>query len=98
MEYAKISSILSIISLVSMFVFSVISVWRASKKDAQESTKDITVINEKLDQLITTVSEIKTDNRTMKEDIKDHEGRIIILEQKQDTAWKKIDELREKIS
>lgn len=79
---------------VAFGVFSI--VWnfqRGSRADIRSETLKIANMDGKLDNVLMGINELKVKLNTMEQDQKDSRERIIILEQKVGTIFKRIDEI-----
>ena len=89
---------LSTISLVASIIFGCTTVYFATKgskrtdaKDIEERVKSDTILNVKLDSIGKNVSDIKVDLSSVKDDIKNMDRRLIVVEQSVKSAHHRID-------
>lgn len=91
-----------------MFVLTLITVSRNGKKDLrQEYTEELTKIHEieqsltrictKLDNLQNTMQETRADVKAMSSGIQALDKRVSVLETSMESAWIRIDELKDKV-
>ena len=95
------SGCMLLISLVTFIINNV----KSSKNDTKaeegrlnDINQSLLKVNMKLDQVCTTTSEIRTDIKTMQTKQIEHTEQIAILNGRVDTAFMRIDELRDAIS
>lgn len=77
-----ISIVISVAALLFSIFFNAKSSKRTDTKDIEERVRVNTEINMKLDSISNNVVEIKKDISSVKDDLKDHNIRIIKLEEK----------------
>lgn len=78
-----------LISAGALFLTIILNVRSGTKEGASE----ITTVIVKLESIQSTVTEIKSDVRGIKDDIKEIDHRLIIVEQSTKSAHKRIDEM-----
>lgn len=90
-----------IMMLVGVTTF-IITQYRSAKKDTVQSQQEQASVREgvfkanlKLDQLCATVNDIKTDIKSMDAKLADHSQAIAVLKRDLETAFMRIDELRD---
>lgn len=88
MEYVPI--IVSVCSLV-------LAVYTYMSKANKESTTELTTVIVKLENIGDGISDIKSELAHLKDDQKDDHDKLIRLEASISTAWKRIDEINNKI-
>lgn len=76
-----LSFIVSIIAVIISLCFSMITLWRSLKKDTRGEAEERTTIIVKLENIGLGINEIKSDIKAVREEIKDHETRLIKLEE-----------------
>ncbi len=77
MEYL----ITTVLAMVVSFCFSLIKVWSSSKKEAQQTAEETTTIIVKLETISSGIKDIKWELSNVKTEIKNHEARLIKLEE-----------------
>lgn len=70
---------------------------RTDTKDIEERAKENAKINFKLDEISGTTREIKNDISSMRDDIKDHNNKIIELESSVKQAHKRLDTMESRL-
>ncbi|MEG1426809.1 MAG: hypothetical protein RSC76_03885 [Oscillospiraceae bacterium] len=73
----------SVFAIAVSVVFSLITLWRSGKKEDAENTQRQTTVIVKLENISAGIGEIKGDMKSLKEDLRDHEARLIKLEEHQ---------------
>lgn len=100
---------ISAISVFAVIYFNLKSRKRTDTKDTaeqtrekieeiKERTKENTIINAKLDTISTSNQEIKEQLSSLVKKIDLHENRIVKVEESLKSAWKRIDEIHEKLN
>lgn len=84
-----VSGVMMVIAIVTFIVNSV--------KDAKKSSASFTEISFTLQQLVTTTNDIKEKVEKMNESLNDHSKDIAVLQRDLQTAFIRIDELRDMI-
>lgn len=79
-----------------LFILNLITTSRTLKKDAKSEEADHTTVLMKLEIIQSGINELKTDIKSVKDDIKDIDRRLTIQEQSVKSVWKQIDILTEK--
>lgn len=85
--------IISVLSLGFSVFIGLKNSKRTDTKDIEDRVKDNTKINMKLDNINSTTQDIKSDLSSMRNDIKAHNDKIIVLEQSCKQAHKRLDEI-----
>lgn len=95
------------ISAVSLLfvILTFVRTWNKDGKqaDAEQSAKFETIregmikANMKLDQVCTSITEMRSDIKTMGTELKDYSERLIAVERDLKTAFRQIDDLREQL-
>ena len=95
---------LGFIILVVGFLINVYGFWKNSKKDTKQEVGETNAIHEailkanlKLDSLCATTNEIRTDIKCMQTKINDMDKEISILKRDLETAFMRIDELKQEV-
>ena len=81
---------------VVLFALSVWSNIRTARKDTKDEEAEHTTVLIKLENILTAINEMKTDIKSVKADLKDLDGRLIIAEQSLKARWKQIDALNKR--
>lgn len=89
-----ILSFISAISIILGIIFSVRSVMREKSKDTKEDASQMSLVMYKLDNIGSTVNDIKADFKASRLDIQDARERILILEQEYKSMYPVVNELR----
>lgn len=89
-------AILSACSMAAAIVFGLRSEKRNTKKDYQGDESRLTRIESKVDYVVTTVNEIKGDQRDQREELSDMNTRVTRVEESVRLAHKRIDEINTK--
>lgn len=101
--------IISVLSLAFSIFMGVRSNKRTDTKDVEKNTetrtkemaeriKDNAVINVKLDNIVSLTGEIRHDLSTMRDEIKDHDGRIIKVEESCKSAHHRLDGIEQRLN
>lgn len=95
----EITILISVVSVSAAIFFGIKSLKRANKQDTEQQKKDAvadaannTAILVKLETIGSGVTEIKSDIKSMKLDVKDLTERLIVVEQSTKSAHKRLDE------
>lgn len=80
-----------------MMIFAVVTFVINSVKDAKKNAASFTEISFKLEQLVSTTNDIKDKVEKMNENLNDHSKDIAVLQRDLQTAFIRIDELRDMI-
>lgn len=94
----EVAYLISIVSLAFSVFFGLKSSKRTDTKDIEERVKDNTRINMKLDTIVGTMQEIKTEISSMREDINSHNDKIIKLESSLKSAHHRLDTLEDRFN
>lgn len=78
----EIALLISIVSVAFSIYFGLKNGKRSDTKDIEQRVRENTLINSKLDNISSTTQEIKIELTSMRKDIKDHEERLIKIEDK----------------
>ncbi len=73
--------IVPVTAIIASMCFSFVGIWRGSKKDTKGETQEITMIIVKLEGISNGLNEIKYDIKALRNEIKDHEARLIRIEE-----------------
>lgn len=71
---------------------------KIDEAERAETREQLVKVNLKLDQICATTNDIKTDIKAMNKELQEHSKSIAILQRDLETAFIRIDELREKIN
>lgn len=93
----EITILISIITVALSAYFGLKNNKRSDTKDIEERVKENTRINFKLDNIASTTQEIKTEISSMRNDIKNHNDRLITVEQSVKSAHHRLDTLEQHI-
>ena len=93
----SLSIVISAISLAFAIYTGLKNSRKASEKDISERIARETRTDMKLDEIGNDVKEIKETVKTIQEDVKDHEGRIVKMEASLKAEHKRLDEIYEKL-
>ena len=94
----EVAVLISIVSVAFSVYFGLKNNKRSDSKEIEDRVKDNTRINMKLDNINSTVQDIKSEITSMRTDIKSHNDRIIMLEESCKQAHKRIDELNNRMN
>lgn len=89
----EIALLISIVSVTSAVFFAIKSNKRADSKEIAERVARDTKLDMKLGEIGNDVKEVKETVRTIQNDVKDHEGRIVKLEASFKAEHKRLDEV-----
>lgn len=81
-------SILAVVCSVSMLI---ITLRKNNKTDTKIQTTEMTTVIVKLEAINATVSDIRSDMKSLKNDVQDLRDRVIIVEQSAKSAHKRLD-------
>lgn len=93
----EVALLFSGISLACSIYFGIVTARRNKSKDDQEDATQLTTVIVKLENIGSICSEIKTELQAMKLDVKDHERRIVVVEERSKSAHKRIDDMKGEI-
>lgn len=97
MTTTEISLLVAIVSVFFAIIFGLINTRRAQKTDDKKEQADMTTILVKLENIQSTTNEIKNDMKNVKADVRHNSEDIIRMDESLKSAWKRINELAEKI-
>lgn len=89
---------ISAISVIAVLYFNSKGSKRTDTKEIEERVKENTRINMKLDSIGNTVQDIKQDVSSMREEIRNHNDKIIQLESSTKQAHRRIDEVVDRLN
>ena len=89
----EVTLIISIISVSCAVFFGIKNNRRADEKELKERIARDTRTDMKLDEISNNVKEVKETVKSIQNDVKDHEGRIVKLEASYKAEHKRLDEL-----
>lgn len=90
----EITVLISLVSATVATASAIISMRRNSTTDAKKESADLTTVIVKLENIANDTTEIKTDIRGVKDDLKQHSEQIIRIDQSLKAAWKVLDRLQ----
>lgn len=90
----EIALLISIISVVFSVFSSVMTLKRNKSSDDKQEATDMTTLIVKLDGISRDVMEIKSDIKSVREDVKQNTEKIIRMEESLKSAWKAINKLQ----
>lgn len=86
-----IGIIISAISVIAVIYFNSKNSHKTDTKEIEERVKENTRINLKLDDIASTVREVKTEITSLKEEMQNHNDRIIKVEESAKQGHKRLD-------
>lgn len=93
----EMALLVSIVSVAFSVYFGLKNAKRTDAKEIEERVKTDTRINMKLDSIGSNVEDVKADMSTMKEDIKNMDKRLVIVEQSAKSLHHRVDTMEERI-
>lgn len=87
-------TVLSAVSIIFGIVFGVRGALRENKKDTKDDASQMAIVVYKLDNISSTVNDIKADSKAFRLDIQDARERILILEQEYKSISPMVREIR----
>ena len=93
----EVMTLITVISLTVGIVSTLLNLRRNSKVDAKATIIETANLNNKIDNVLIGISELKVKLNTIEADQRDSRERIIILEQKVKTLFTNINQLQEHI-
>lgn len=91
----EIMTLITVISLVLGIVSTLFNLRKTSKDEAKSTIIETANLNNKIDNVLIGISELKVKLNTMEADQKDSKERIIILEQKVNTLSETVSQIQE---
>lgn len=88
----------SIVSVAFSIFFGLKNSKRTDTKDIEERVKENTRINLKLDDIASTVREVKSEIGSLKEEMQNHNDRIIKVEESAKQGHKRLDTLENRLN
>lgn len=95
---AEVALVIGLIGTTLSIIFGIKNNKRTDTKDIEERVKENTKINFKLDNISQTTQEIKGEISSMREEIKVHNDKLIILEQSCKAAHRRMDTFEERMN
>ena len=92
----KIALVISILSVFFAIFFGAINMRRNQKNDDKQEQSDMTTVTIKLESIKADTNEIKNDIKSVKTDVRHNSESIIRLDESLKSAWKQINELKDK--
>ena len=89
----EVTFLVSIISVCFSVFFGLKNSRKSDEKDIAEKIARDTRVDMKLDEISNNVKEVKETVKSIQNDVKDHEGRIVKLEASYKSAHKRLDEI-----
>lgn len=93
----EIALLISIVSVFFAIVFGINSMRRGQKADDKKEQNDMTTVIVKLENIQAATTEIKNDIKSLKSDVRANSEDIVRMDESLKSAWKRINELAEKI-
>ena len=93
----EIALLISIVSVFFAIVFGINSMHRGQKADDKKEQSDMTTVIVKLENIQAATNEIKNDIKSVKSDVRANSEDIVRMDESLKSAWKRINELAEKI-
>ena len=93
----EVMTLITVVSVTLGIVSTILNLKRNSKADAKSTIIETANLNNKLDNVLIGISELKVKLNTMEADQKDSRERIIILEQNVKTLFKTVNQIQEHI-
>ncbi len=93
----EIALLISIASVFFAIVFGINSMRRGQKADDKKEQSDMTTVIVKLENIQAATNEIKNDIKSVKADVRANSEDIVRMDESLKSAWKRINELAEKI-
>lgn len=93
----EIALLISIVSVAFSVISGIVSMARNKTVDDKHEATELTTILVKLENISGDTTEIKTDIKGVKEDIKHHSEQIIRMDESLKSAWKAINRLQDKV-
>lgn len=87
----ELALIVSIVSVAFSIFFGLKNNKRTDTKDIEERVKENTRINLKLDDIASTIREVKTEIASLKDEMQNHNDRIIKVEESAKQGHKRLD-------
>lgn len=94
----ELALVVSIVSVAFSIFFGLKNNKRTDTKDIEERVKENTRINVKLDDIASNIREVKAEIGTLKDDIKNHNDRIIKVEESAKQGHKRLDTLESRFN
>lgn len=89
--------IISVLSLVASVYFNIRTLRKSEKEEQQTESASMTTVIVKLENIGTGVSEIKSDLRNVKNDLKEDREKIVRIDESCKQAHKRLDALEKKM-
>lgn len=94
----EVALLISCLSVAFSIFFGLKNSKRSDTKDIEERTKERTELNVKLDYISSNMQEIKNQISSLVEKVDSHGERLTRIESSLGTAWKRIDEIMERLN
>lgn len=94
----ELALIVSIVSVAFSIFFGLKNNKRTDTKDIEERVKENTRINLKLDDIANTIREVKSEISSLKEEMQNHNDRIIKVEESAKQGHKRLDTLESRFN
>jgi peptidoglycan hydrolase CwlO-like protein len=91
--YTEIAILISVVSVAFSIFFGFKNNKRSDTRDIEERVRTDTIINTKLDNIVSTMQDIKNEIASMRNDIQAHNDRLIKVEESCKQAHKRLDEI-----
>jgi predicted nucleic acid-binding Zn-ribbon protein len=89
----ELALLISIVSVAFSIFFGMKNNKRSDTKEIEERVKTDTIINTKLDNIVSTMQDVKNEIASMRNDIQSHNDRLIKVEESVKQAHKRLDEI-----
>jgi predicted nucleic acid-binding Zn-ribbon protein len=89
----EVALLISIVSVAFSIFFGLKNNKRSDTKEIEERVKTDTIINTKLDNIGSTMQDVKVEIASMRNDIQSHNDRLIKVEESCKQAHKRLDEI-----
>jgi predicted nuclease with TOPRIM domain len=89
----ELALLISIVSVAFSVFFGMKNNKRSDTKEIEERVKTDTIINTKLDNIVSTMQDVKNEIASMRNDIQSHNDRLIKVEESVKQAHKRLDEI-----
>ena len=93
----EVALLISIVSVFFTIIFGLNSMRRNQKSDDKKEQNDMTTVLIKLENIQAATNEIKNDMKSVKTDVRHNSEEIIRMDESLKSAWKRINELAEKL-
>lgn len=94
----EVALIISVVSVAFSIFFGLKNNKRTDVKDIEERVKENTRINFKLDEIATSIREVKSEVSSLKEEMQAHNDRIIKVEESAKQAHHRLDTIEKRLN